>query len=121
MSRVVAEISVIPVSRTDMKECVDAAVEAIRKCGLKYEVGAMGTTIEGPLDKVVDAVRAVHQAAMECGTERVITEVRIDERRGVDHSIEREVESYRITMAPGRAQEALAEMPSATLGDRGAI
>lgn len=121
MGRVVAEISVIPVSNADMKACIDAAVEAIRKCGLKYEVGALGTTIEGPLDRVVEAVQAVHQAAMNCGTERVITEVRIDERRGVDHTIEREVEEYRITMAPGSRQEALAEMPSATVGDRGMI
>lgn len=121
MGRVVAEISVIPVSQADMKECIDAAVQAIEQCGLKYEVGALGTTVEGSLDRVVEAVRAVHQAVMDSGSERVITEVRIDERRGVDHTIEREVESYRITIAPGSRQEAMAEMPSATVGDRGAI
>ncbi len=121
MGRVVAEITVIPVGSVEMKPCIDAAIEAIQGCGLKYEVGALGTTIEGPLDKVVQAVEEVHKAAMNAGVERLVTEVRIDERRGVDHTIEREVEEYRITMAPGSRQEALAEMPSATVGDRSVI
>ena len=104
MSKVVAEISVIPVSTADMRPCVDAAIEAIKRCGIRYEVGALGTTVEGSLDQVIEAVKVAHRAAMETGTERCVTEVRIDERQGVDHTIDREIEGYRMTMAPVGAQ-----------------
>ena len=41
---------------------VDAAIAVIQRSGLTYEVGAMGTTIEGTPDQLWPLLRAVHEA-----------------------------------------------------------
>ncbi|MBM3270804.1 MAG: thiamine-binding protein [Candidatus Sericytochromatia bacterium] len=104
---VVAEITIIPVSAGgDMRPCIDAAIGEFERAGLRFEVGALGTTVEGPLNRVMEAAIAAHQAAMRLGTERVITEIRLDERLGQDLTIDREVAGYRITMAESPSGEA---------------
>jgi uncharacterized protein YqgV (UPF0045/DUF77 family) len=37
----------------------------IRDSGLRYEVGALGTTLEGDVDAVWTTLRAAHEATME--------------------------------------------------------
>lgn len=92
---VTAEFSIIPLEGADMRPFVDIAVEAIKRSGLKYEVDALGTAIEGELDEVFSAVKAAHQAVLHAGAARVLTELRIDECRSGDVTIEREVYGYR--------------------------
>lgn len=92
---VVAEFSVIPLSGVEMRPYVDAAIDALKRSGLKFEVGALATTLEGELDQVLDAVKEAHRAVMRQGSERVITELRIDESRTGKHTMEQEVAGYR--------------------------
>ena len=94
MPEVLVEFSVTPMIEGDMKPYVDSAVQEIKKAGLKHEVGAVGTTVEGELDHVMDAIKNAHQAVLNRGAERVVTEIRIDEKRG-GLSMEKEVEGYR--------------------------
>lgn len=94
---VVAEFSVTPITDQEMRPYVDAAVEEIRKSGLKHEVEAMGTTIEGEIDKILDVVKNAHQAVKSMGVERVITELKIDDKiEGA--TIEQEVKGYRASL-----------------------
>lgn len=91
---VVAELSITPMVEGEMKPFVDAALEEIKKSGLKYEVDAMGTTIEGELDDVLDTVKRAHEAVRRTGIHRFFTDLRIDEKmQGA--TIEEEVEAYR--------------------------
>lgn len=92
---VLAEVSVIPLSGAEMRPRVDAALEVIKQSGLKYEVGALGTTLEGNLDEILAVVKRIHQAVMNGQCDRLITEVRIDERRGKTCTIAKEVAGYR--------------------------
>lgn len=92
---VVAEFTVIPMSGLDMRPYVNAALDAIKESGLKYEVGALGTTIEGEVDEVFDAVKKAHKAVLNRGSERVITELRIDARRTGSTTIDHELAGYR--------------------------
>lgn len=94
MPTVVAEFSVTPMTEGEMKPFVDSALQEIRKAGLKHEVGAVGTTVEGELDEVFDAIKHAHQAVLDQGAERVVTDIRIDEKKG-GLSMEEEVEGYR--------------------------
>lgn len=90
----VAEFSITPVTGEDLTPFVDAAIEIVQKSGLKYEVEALGTTIEGELDQVLDVIKRAHQKVMDMGAGRVLTEIRIDHKAsGV--TIEEEVERYR--------------------------
>lgn len=91
---VVAEFSVTPVGDEEMRPYVDAAVEEIKRAGLKYEVDALSTTIEGELDEIFEVAKKAHTAVRQKGVGRVITELKIDDKAdGI--SIEDEVEGYR--------------------------
>lgn len=92
---VIAELSIVPLAGEDMRPAVEIAVEVLKKSGLKYEVGAMGTTIEGELEQVLNVLKEAHQAVVGHGPERVLTELRIDERRTGAASMEHEVASFR--------------------------
>ncbi len=90
----VAEFSITPVTGEDLTPFVDAAIEVVKKSGLKYEVEALGTTIEGELDQVLDVIKQAHQAVVDMGPGRVLTEIRIDHKAsGV--TMDEEVERYR--------------------------
>ncbi len=94
---IVAEFSITPVMGDDLRPYVDVAVDEVKKSGLKYEVEAMGTTIEGDVDQVFEVVKRAHNAVKQRGADRVLTELRIDDRRtGV--TIQQEVEGYRASV-----------------------
>lgn len=91
---VVAEFSVTPLVEGELKPFVDAAIDVIKQSGLKYEVGALGTTIEGELGDVLAVVRKAHLAVRSMGAGRIVTELKIDEKAGGE-TIEQELEGYR--------------------------
>lgn len=94
MPEVVAEFSVTPMVEGSVTPFIGAAIEEIENAGLNYEVGAMGTTVEGDLDQVLAAIKRAHEAALNQGAERVVTEIRIDEKKG-GISIDEETEGFR--------------------------
>lgn len=78
---VVAEFSVVPAVSGSLRPYVKAAVAAVTRSGLKFEVGAMGTTLEGELDEVLTAIKQAHRAVLDAGAGRLVTSIKIDERR----------------------------------------
>ena len=56
---------------------VHAAIELIETSGLTYEVGALGTTIEGEPDQVWPLLRRVHEACLSAGADSVITVIKV--------------------------------------------
>ena len=67
---VIAEIQVAPSppgTPDDPHGYVEAAIEVIAGSGLRYEVGALGTTLEGRADAVWDTLRAAHEAMIAAG------------------------------------------------------
>nr|WP_297396251.1 MTH1187 family thiamine-binding protein [uncultured Peptostreptococcus sp.] len=83
---VLADIAVMPLrpygNEEEMYKVVDECIELIKKSGLKYEIGANSTTVEGDLDAVFFLVKRVHLVPFELGCERVITIFRIDQKKG---------------------------------------
>lgn len=51
------------------------------KPNLKWQIGAMFTTIEGDLDEVLGVIRQMQEAVFEAGVSRVVTTIQIDDRR----------------------------------------
>jgi uncharacterized protein (TIGR00106 family) len=76
----VAEFSVIPIIEGSLRRYVKIAVEEVKGSGLTYQIGAMGTTIEGELDQVLAVVMNAHRAVRSAGAERVVTNIKIDDR-----------------------------------------
>ena len=71
-----------------------AGVEKIlRGTGLKHQLTAMGTIIEGDLDAILRVIRQMHEHPFGRGAVCVSTLVKIDDRRDKEHTIERKMRS----------------------------
>jgi uncharacterized protein YqgV (UPF0045/DUF77 family) len=77
---VIAEIQVAPVppgTADNPHAHVEAAIAVIQASGLRYEVGALGTTLEGDDDAVWATLRAAHEAMLAAGATGGISHVKV--------------------------------------------
>lgn len=90
---IIASISISPIGvGTELHEFVKRAIEEIKKKGIKYEVNAMSTVVEvSSLEELFDVVKKAHSAVLDAGARRVITEVKIDDRRDKEATMESKV------------------------------
>ena len=80
----VCQIEVVPVG-TGSPSVGDYVAEVLKVLeeqfqDLKIELTPMGTVLEGDLDRILEAVKAAHQAPFRQGAQRVVTTVVIDDR-----------------------------------------
>jgi uncharacterized protein (TIGR00106 family) len=59
--------------------------------GLDYQLTAMGTVIQGPLERVLELVRQMHEVPFTLGVKRVVTTINIDDRRDKPATIESKI------------------------------
>ena len=77
---IIAEIQVAPFppgTAEDPHAHVEAAIRVIQASGLRYEVGALGTTLEGDADTVWATLRAAHEAMLAAGAASGISHVKV--------------------------------------------
>jgi len=77
---VIAEIQVAPSppgTPEDPHAYVEAAIAVIQGSGLRCEVGALGTTLEGDADAVWGTLRAAHEAMVAAGATSGISHVKV--------------------------------------------
>ncbi|QXG76553.1 thiamine-binding protein [Modestobacter sp. L9-4] len=77
---IIAEIQVAPSpagTAEDPHAFVEAAIAVIKGSGLRSEVGALGTTLEGEDDAVWATLRAAHEAMIAAGATSGISHVKI--------------------------------------------
>ena len=92
------DISVVPVGTgsPSVSKFVAGAVKILQnEPGIKYELTAMNTIIEGELDKLLALAQRMHRSAFDAGAQRVVTTLRIDERRDKPLTIEGKVKAVR--------------------------
>ena len=58
---------------------VQVAIEAINEAGLEVEVGPLGNTTSGPLDRVLDALHRAEAAAISAGATRIVIRLEVEE------------------------------------------
>ena len=79
----IIDLSVVPVGTPtpSVSQYVAGAVKILQnEPGIKYELTAMNTIIEGDLEHLLTLARRMHQSAFDSGVKRVVTTIRIDER-----------------------------------------
>lgn len=83
---VVAEVTVIPVGTRSpsLSKYVARALDKLKDSDLEYELTPTGTILEGDLTEVIEMAKKMHSSVFGEGIERVVTEIRIDERRDAD-------------------------------------
>jgi uncharacterized protein (TIGR00106 family) len=66
---------------------------------VRYALHAMGTSLEGGTDEILDLVKELHAIPFEMGIPRVYSVLKLDERRDKEQTLEDKVESVRRRMA----------------------
>jgi uncharacterized protein (TIGR00106 family) len=94
----IAEISVVPLGTKtpSVSQYVARAIKVLEKeKDIKYELTAMGTIVEGDLDRILAVVRKMHEGTFGEGVARVLTTVKIDDRRDKAQSMKEKVDSLK--------------------------
>lgn len=92
------EVSIIPIGTKSpsLSRYIARAVEVLQgEKDIKYELTAMGTIIEGDLAQLMALVGKMHEAVFDAGVMRVVTTVKIDDRRDKTSSLSGKVESLK--------------------------
>lgn len=95
---IIAEFSIIPLGTksTSVSRYVKVALEGLKREDMKVEVGAMSTVVEAnDLKTLFNAVEKAHEAVFRLGVKRVVTEIKIDDRRDKKTSIEKKIKALR--------------------------
>ena len=91
----IAELQVLPRpagTDDDPHAHVEAAIAVIAASGLRYEVGALGTTLEGDADAVWATLRAAHEAMLAAGATSGISHLKV---ASVDRTIDSLTRKFR--------------------------
>jgi len=91
----VAELRVTPVgARVPFVRLIADLLPILAESPLQYELHAMGTTVEGEIDAILDLVRRCHQELCK-HAERMLIEISIDDRAGAEGELVRSLKHLR--------------------------
>lgn len=94
----IIEVSIIPLgTRTpSASKHIANALKVLEKENVKYELTSMGTIIEGDLGEILEIARKMHEAVFESEEVlRVLTTIKIDDRRDKPLSMEGKIKSVK--------------------------
>ena len=92
------EVSIIPLGTktTSVSQYVAMAVKVLQdEKAIKYELTSMGTIIEGDLTHLLSTVQKMHEAVLDAGVTRVVTTIKIDDRRDKSSGMSSKMESLK--------------------------
>lgn len=92
----IVEISVVPLGTGDtgISRYVAGCLKVLQEeKGLRYQLTPMGTVIEGDLDLILSAIRKMHEEPFSSGASRVLTTIRVDDRRDKEITMSGKVSS----------------------------
>jgi uncharacterized protein (TIGR00106 family) len=88
-----AEFSVVPIGKGEsVSQYVAECIKIVEDSGITYKINPMGTVLEGDYDEVMAVIRKCHMRVMEL-CPRVITSVKIDDRKGARNALQRKITS----------------------------
>jgi len=82
--QVIAEIKIVPLgtATTSLSHYIAACLDTVKQAqDISYQLTAMGTIIQGPLERILELVQKMHEVPFAMGAKRVITTINIDDRR----------------------------------------
>jgi len=92
--KVIIDLCVVPLGvGLSVSQYVVACQEIIKGAGLKSQLHAYGTNIEGEWDAVFDAVKQCHEKVHEMGAPRITTTIKVGTRTDRDQTMADKVSS----------------------------
>ncbi|MGQ9523513.1 MAG: MTH1187 family thiamine-binding protein [Armatimonadota bacterium] len=97
------EISIVPIGTgsASVSEYIAEATRVAEASGLKTELTAMGTNLEGDIRKLLEVALQMHESCFAKGVKRVYTVIKIDDRRDKQSTLEGKVQSVRTRLGEG--------------------
>ncbi len=95
MAVVFVTIAPLGTASSSLSPYVAGVERILRDSGLKHELTAMGSIVEGDLDEILPVLRKMHEAPFVQGAVRVSTLIKIDDRRDKAGTIEGKLRSVR--------------------------
>jgi len=77
VKNMIGEICVTPQTDGSARELIPELLAEIAGVGLRYDVGALGTSVEGDLDAILDAVRSIERRLEIENVQRALIELRL--------------------------------------------
>ena len=96
---IIAEISTAPVDKgIHLRNYVKAALRTLEESGLNYQICPMGTCIEAPdTQTLFDVMRKMHDTLVDMGCLRIVTSIKIDDRRDTDRRMLDKIDAVQIS------------------------
>ncbi len=92
--KVIADICIVPIGvGVSLSEYIAACEEILDRDGLKVDLHAYGTNVEGEWRLVMDALRLCHEKVHAMGAPRISTTVKLGTRSDRDQTMRDKVES----------------------------
>lgn len=91
---VIADLRILPLGTesTSFSPFIAACVSLLKQSpDMSYQVTAMSTIIQGPLERVLELAKKMHEMPFSMGANRVVTIISIDDRRDKPITIESKV------------------------------
>ena len=87
---IISQLSIAPIGKNvSLSKYVKKVIEVIKKHDVKSETNAMATVIETEdLETLLKIVQEAHMILVNSGVQRVITELKIDDRRDKNATME---------------------------------
>ena len=97
----IAEFSIMPVGKEEsLSQEVAEAIKIIKGSGLNYQLGPMGTSIEGEWEEVMAVIKKCRDKLLE-DSKRVYLVIKIDDRKGARNQIVQKVKSVEEKLEKG--------------------
>ncbi len=98
--KVIMDLCVVPIGvGVSVSKYVVACHEILSKAGLKTELHAYGTNIEGEWDEVMAAVKECHEHIHRMGAPRITTTIKLGTRTDRDQTMTDKVDSVKTKLA----------------------
>jgi uncharacterized protein (TIGR00106 family) len=94
---IIAQLSIAPLGKgTSVSTYVKKVIEILKKEHITFETNPMATVIEtNDLSTLFQVVQKAHQAVLSAGADRVITELKIDDRRDKEVTMKSKLNSLK--------------------------
>jgi uncharacterized protein (TIGR00106 family) len=94
--KAIVDLTVIPLGTgISLSKYVAACEKILSEAGLKTELHANGTNIEGEWDKVFAAVKKCHEVVHAMGAPRIFTTIHVGTRTDRDQTMEEKIHSVK--------------------------
>jgi len=92
--KAIIDLCVVPIGvGVSVSTYIAACERVLREAGLKTQLHAYGTNIEGDWDVVFAAIKRCHEVVHEMGAPRISTTIKVGTRTDRDQTMEQKIQS----------------------------